>query len=240
MLSLLPILETAASTPEIVRQLQPMLGVLLAAALSLAIGLEREYYAKSAGMRTYMLVGMGSALFTVISKYGFSDMFLTDAARYDGARVAAQVVSGIGFLGAGLIFVRRDAVRGLTTAAGIWFVAAVGMAAGAGMYWIAGASSLLYLLVMFGLRPLSARMPHAKATTRTYTIRYEDGRGILREIMEAVSKLGVKVLDLRVLGKDQVDDIAVQVISITGQASVNSLDTMDDDIRELPGVIEVT
>ncbi|MDR2620231.1 MAG: MgtC/SapB family protein [Propionibacteriaceae bacterium] len=220
-------------------QLEPMLGVLLAAGLSLIIGLEREYYAKSAGMRTYMLVGMGSALFTVISKYGFNDIMATEFTRYDGARVAAQVVSGIGFLGAGLIFVRRDAVRGLTTAAGIWFVAAVGMAAGAGMYWIAAAASVLYLLVMFGLRPLSAHMPHAKATTRTYTIRYEDGRGVLREIMEAVSKLGVKVLDLRVLGKDQMGDVAVQVISITGQASVTSLESMNDDIRELPGVVEV-
>ncbi|MDR1355499.1 MAG: MgtC/SapB family protein [Propionibacteriaceae bacterium] len=237
MLQLLPILDTLPM--RILDALHPMLGVLLAAVLSLVIGLEREYYSKAAGMRTYVLVGMGSALFTTISKYGFIDIVVGEFARYDGARIAAQVVSGIGFLGAGLIFIRRDAVRGLTTAAGIWFVAAVGMAAGAGMYWMAGASSVLYLLVMFGLRPLSGRMPHAKATTRSYTIKYEDGRGVLREIMETVSKLGVKVLDLRVLGKEQAGDAAVQVISITGQASVSSLDIMDDEIRELIGVVEV-
>jgi putative Mg2+ transporter-C (MgtC) family protein len=210
-----------------------MLGVLLAALLSLIIGLEREYYAKAAGMRTYMLVGMGSALFTVIGKYGFG------VTGIDGSRIAAQVVSGIGFLGAGLIFVRRDAVRGLTTAAGIWFVAAVGMAAGADMYLIAVCSSVLYLVAMFGLRPLSVHMPHAKATSQTYTIRYADGRGALRDIIETFAKGGVKVADLRILGKEGTDEAKIHVVSITGEASVSSLNLIDDDLRELPSVISV-
>ncbi|MDR0837463.1 MAG: MgtC/SapB family protein [Propionibacteriaceae bacterium] len=232
---MLTVLETDAPWYQFaLDDIRPMLGVLLAATLSLIIGLEREYYAKAAGMRTYMLVGMGAALFTVIGKLGFEDVGGTD-----GGRIAAQVVSGIGFLGAGLIFVRRDAVRGLTTAAGIWFVAAIGMAAGAGLYLISLCSSLLYLLAMFGLRPLSVRMPHARATSQTYTIRYADGRGALRDIVETFAKGGVKVADLRILGKEGTGDAKIHVVSITGEASISSLNMIDDDLRELPAVISV-
>ena len=98
--------------------------------LSGAIGLEREIRQKDAGMRTHILVGVGAALFMLVSKYGFTDVLEKGLIVLDPSRMAAQIVSGIGFLGAGLIFVRRDAVRGLTTAAAIWVTAAVGSAAG--------------------------------------------------------------------------------------------------------------
>ena len=105
----------------------------LAVALGLAslIGLEREYRQKSVGLRTNALVGLGAALFMVISKYGFFDV-LEQGIRFDPSRIAAQVVTGIGFIGGGIIFVRRSDVRGLTTAAGVWLTAAVGMAARGG------------------------------------------------------------------------------------------------------------
>jgi putative Mg2+ transporter-C (MgtC) family protein len=103
----------------------------LALVLSTLIGLEREIRQKNAGLRTHTLVGLGSALFMLISKYGFTDVLVTGRIILDPSRVAAQIVSGIGFIGAGLIFVRRDSVRGLTTAAGIWVTAAIGAAAGA-------------------------------------------------------------------------------------------------------------
>src|SRR3984885_9768642 len=105
----------------------------LALLLSASIGLDRELKQKSAGLRTYTLVGIGSALFMLISKYGFFDVLKEKEGGVDPSRVAAQIVSGIGFIGAGLIFVRRDSVRGLTTAAGIWLTAAVGAAAGASL-----------------------------------------------------------------------------------------------------------
>ena len=95
----------------------------IALALSAAIGVEREIRQKSAGLRTHTLVGFASALFVLVSKYGFSDV-LGDHVTLDPSRVAAQVVSGLGFIGGGLIFVRRDVVRGLTTAATIWLTAA--------------------------------------------------------------------------------------------------------------------
>ena len=103
----------------------------LALVLSTVIGLEREYRQKSAGLRTYTLVGLGSALFLLVSEFGFIDELERGRVVLDPSRVAAQIVSGIGFIGGGLIFV-RDAVRGLTTAAGVWLVAAVGMAAAQG------------------------------------------------------------------------------------------------------------
>src|SRR6201996_4904623 len=105
----------------------------LALALSASIGLDREMRQKSAGLRTYTLVGIGSALFMLISKYGFFDVLRENEVVLDPSRMAAQIVSGIGFIGAGLIFVRRDSVRGLTTAASVWVTAAIGSAAGAGL-----------------------------------------------------------------------------------------------------------
>src|SRR6201990_3766997 len=110
-----------------------LLPVVLALVLSTAIGLEREAGAKAAGLRTHALVGLSAAIIMVISKYGFADLLGLDHIALDPSRIAAQIVSGIGFIGGGLIFVRRDAVRGLTTAATIWLVAAVGMACGAGL-----------------------------------------------------------------------------------------------------------
>jgi putative Mg2+ transporter-C (MgtC) family protein len=114
----------------------------LALALSSAIGVEREMRQKSAGLRTYTLVGVGAALFVLVSIYGFSDTLERGETVLDPSRVAAQIVSGIGFIGGGLIFVRRDAVRGLTTAAGVWLTAAVGMAAGAGLAVLATAGTV--------------------------------------------------------------------------------------------------
>ena len=116
----------------------------MAACLGLLIGSERKNRNKSAGIRTHVIVALGAALIMVVSKYGFMDVEKADAAR-----VAAQVVSGIGFLGAGVIFVRNNLVNGLTTAAGIWATAGVGLALGAGMYVVGISSALLVLLIQF-------------------------------------------------------------------------------------------
>ena len=113
----------------------------LAFFLSALIGLEREIRHKSAGLRTYTVVGTAAALFVLISKYGFTDVLIADRIVLDPSRVAAQIVSGIGFIGAGLIFVGQDRVRGLTTAATVWLVTGIGMACGAGLPWLALAAT---------------------------------------------------------------------------------------------------
>ena len=117
------------------------------------IGLDREYRVKDAGFRTHFLVALGSALMMVVSQYGFEDFLAShDGLRLDPSRIAAQVVSGIGFIGAGTIIIHRQLVRGLTTAASLWATAGIGLAAGAHMYVVAGAATVLTL---FGLEVLT-------------------------------------------------------------------------------------
>ena len=105
------------------------------------IGLEREFRAKEAGFRTHFIVALGSALFMMISQLAFNG-------RFDAARVAAQVVSGIGFIGAGVIIFQKNMVRGVTTAAGLWVAAAIGLACGGGLYWLAGAATLMTVICL--------------------------------------------------------------------------------------------
>src|ERR1700750_1360216 len=119
--------------------------------LSASIGLDRELRQKSAGLRTYTLVGVGSALFMLISKYGFFDVLVANEIVLDPSRVPAHSVSGMASPGPGLIFVRRDSVRGLTTAAGVWLTAAVGAAAGASLAVLAIATTARYFVVVYGL-----------------------------------------------------------------------------------------
>jgi putative Mg2+ transporter-C (MgtC) family protein len=125
--------------------------------LSATIGLEREIRHKSAGLRTYTVVGTTAALFLLISKYGFSDVLTPGTVVVDPSRVAAQIVTGIGFIGAGLIFVKGERVAGLTTAATVWLVTAVGMACGAGLPWLALAVTVAYFVVALAF-PLILRL----------------------------------------------------------------------------------
>lgn len=127
-------------------ELDFILRIFIASLLGGVIGLEREYRDKAAGFRTHFLVALGSALFMIISAYGFEGVLTSPEQRLDVSRIAAQVVSGIGFIGAGTIIFQKNAVRGLTTAAGVWVTAAIGMACGGGMYVIATVSTALVLI----------------------------------------------------------------------------------------------
>ena len=118
--------------------------ILFAALCGIFIGFERKTRYKEAGVRTHSLVCAGSALFAILSKYGFGD-------TTDSSRIAAQVVTGIGFLGAGIIIYRKQVLRGLTTAAGVWMTSAIGMAAGTGMYYLAGLSTILIIAIHYVL-----------------------------------------------------------------------------------------
>jgi putative Mg2+ transporter-C (MgtC) family protein len=164
--------------------------------LSGAIGLEREIRQKDAGLRTHILVGVGAALFMLVSKYGFTDVLEKGLIVLDPSRMAAQVVSGIGFLGAGLIFVRRDSVRGLTTAASIWVTAAVGSAAGAGLLILATLSTGIYFIVTLLLPIARRRLPLTGAGTSTLRVRYPDGHGILRRVLNETTQRGFIIDDL--------------------------------------------
>ena len=125
--------------------------LVLAALFGTIIGLDREYREKEAGFRTHFLVSLGSALMMIVSQYGFSEILTHDGVSLDPSRIAAQVVSGIGFIGAGTIIFNHQIVRGLTTAASLWATAGIGLTEGAGMSWLALAATILTLVALEGL-----------------------------------------------------------------------------------------
>lgn len=139
-------------------EIEFIIRVMIAALLGGIIGLEREYRAKEAGFRTHFLVGLGAALFMVISQYGFNTILgQTGKASFDPSRIASQVVTGIGFIGAGTIIFQKHVVRGLTTAAGLWVTSAIGLTVGAGMYVLAITATLLCLLCLEAMNFFLAR-----------------------------------------------------------------------------------
>lgn len=185
----------ATSPPNIEGWLQiSELGV--AFLLSMMIGVEREIRQKSAGLRTHTLVGVGAALFMLISKYGFNDVLRPGLVELDPSRMAAQIVSGVGFLGAGLIFVRRDSVRGLTTAAAVWVTAAVGAACGAGLPILACAATVIYFIVAVTFPSLTNRLPHSSTVISVIKVRYPEGQGILREVLQLATNRGFALSEI--------------------------------------------
>lgn len=168
----------------------------LALVLSAAIGLERQARQKNAGLRTHTLVGVGAALFMLISKYGFTDVLEPRLVVLDPSRVAAQIVTGVGFLGAGLIFVRRDSVRGLTTATAIWVTAAAGAAAGAGRSLLATLATGIYFLVAVAFSLATRRLPRSATAVSALRVRYPDGRGILRDVLREATTRGFAIEDV--------------------------------------------
>lgn len=128
-------------------EVEILLRIFMACICGLLLGLERTKHQKAAGVRTYVIVALGAVIFTIISKYGFLDVLGNDGVRVDVSRVACNIVTGVGFLGAGTIFVRGDRIQGLTTSAGIWVIAAIGMAIGSGMYIIGAVATVLVLVV---------------------------------------------------------------------------------------------
>lgn len=172
--------------------------LLLAFVLSALVGLEREFRQKSAGLRTYALVGVSSALFMLISKYGYMDVLVSGRVVLDPSRVAAQIVSGIGFIGGGVIFLRQDVVRGLTTAASVWLTAALGMACGAGLPILAIATTAGHVAIMFLLPKLAARLPRIGQEVVRLRISYADGEGLLRDILVTCGALRFAIEDVAV------------------------------------------
>jgi putative Mg2+ transporter-C (MgtC) family protein len=212
----------------------------LAFGLSSLIGLEREWRQKSAGLRTHTLVGFGAALFLLVSKYGFSDVLIGSNVSFDPSRVAAQIVSGLGFIGGGLIFVRGDAVRGLTTAATVWLTAAIGMACGAGLAILALISTFAYFLTIFGFREIATRLPRSPYTSFGMRIVYADGRGVLRDVLAACTDQGFtisRVATHRLEGKVNGEPAVAVDLEIAGQPHP---ETLAARLSDMAGVHEVS
>jgi putative Mg2+ transporter-C (MgtC) family protein len=224
----------------------------LAFVLSALIGLEREIRQKSAGLRTYTLVGFAAALIMLVSKYGFGDV-LSERVVLDPSRIAAQIVTGIGFIGGGLIFVRRDSVRGLTTAAIVWLTAAVGMACGAGLPILAMFVTALHFLIIFASPYVVERLPKSRWTPSPLQVTYEDGRGILREVLVVCTQQDFAVSRVSVNAESKSNDngstdsgepapnteqkrVVTVTLAVQGIRSVAKLATK---LTEISGVVSV-
>ena len=186
-----------------------ILRLLAATAMGAAIGFEREYHAKEAGLRTHLLVALGSCLFMILSIYGFDFMLGRDHVSFDPSRIAAQVVTGIGFIGAGTIIFQKQAVRGLTTAAGLWVTAAIGLACGNGMYWVALITTVI-VLVSLGL--INVYLPYFSQKEHTVTFLVEDYT-ILTEVMENLHREKITVLNYE-MHKDAEENNGKMLVSL--------------------------
>jgi len=204
--------------------------------LSTIIGLERELRQKSAGLRTHTLVGVGAAVFMLVSKHGFGDVVTPGTVSLDPSRIAAQVVSGIGFIGAGVIFVKRAGVRGLTTAAVVWLTAAVGLAAGAGLVALAVGATLAHLIVAYVYTPLVARLPPSRRALTAVEVAYRDREGVLRRVLSATTGAGYVISDVNVARDDRDRSVVAVRFDVEGKRSTAGL---VDALQTLDGVLEV-
>ena len=190
-------------TPEFILRLA------IAAVLGGVIGLEREYRAKEAGFRTHFLVALGSALFMILSMYGFDSMIndTTQNLSYDPSRIASQVVPGIGFIGAGIIIFQKHVVKGLTTAAGLWVTSAIGLTCGAGMFVLAAATTVMVLMCLEALHFVSSRF-----ATRSILLTFSsDKQENIQVVLHKMRDAGIDIDSYEMQKKTDPKGIAYQV-----------------------------
>lgn len=178
-----------------------LLRVLIAGLCGVTIGLERKNRMKEAGVRTHFVVSVGAALMIIVSKYGFQDQIGWSNLSLDPSRVAAGVVSGVGFLGAGMIFMQKNTVRGLTTAAGIWATAGIGMAVGAGMYFIGIG---VMIIIVIGQLVLHGRFNLlASPKTEKLLVTIDNDEEIIPGFMDRLSKRHITIIGFEAERKDK-------------------------------------
>lgn len=209
--------------------------LLIAAALGSLIGAERERLVWAAGLRTHMLVCVGSCLIMIVSAFGFGDILGAKNVILDPSRIAAQVVSGIGFLGAGSILLRGDVVRGLTTAASLWTVAAVGLAVGAGLYLEAVAATAVILIILAGIKPLEEWFGRRSQSHRFY-IRANHGAVSIELLNQALGYRARRITRYVCTHADDVefDDILVTITRL----STGDVADILSQLRALPDIRE--
>ena len=213
-----------------------LLRLVLATVLGAIIGVERERGERSAGLRTHALVGLGAALFMSTSSHGFADVLSGQHIELDPSRVAAQVASGIGFLGAGAIVFQRQIVRGLTTAASIWIVAAIGLASGGGLYGAALVSTALALLVLAGLRPVERRW-FRRDRAGAVTVVVERGAETLPAIQATLETNSVQFRQMSVYPSALPGRDRIELSGITARGA--RIGAIVEGLRRLEGVREV-
>lgn len=207
----------------------------LAALCGLAIGLERQLNQHEAGMRTHILVALGAALFTIAGAYGFED--IDRAALVDPARVAAQVASGVGFIGAGLIIRQGPSIRGLTSAATLWLTGALGVAAAAGATLATVLATAIVLVTLVGLGVAKPSIASLSSQSVTLEIEYEQGKGTLGPILEALEQRHLRLEQLKI--RDDAEASVRRVFVTVSGRKLSGLDDLTKEIRALNEVRQV-
>lgn len=210
--------------------------LLLAALLGSLVGLERERLERGAGLRTHMLVAVGAALFMLVSAFGFADALGHQNVVLDPSRVAAQVVSGIGFLGAGTIILRKEIVHGLTTAASLWAVAAIGLATGGGLYVAAVAATFVVLFILLAIKPVERHL-FLNRRPRTLTLTVERTEFTLSSLESAIESADLHMQSIVFTpGSAQTTEIVQLTVE---RVTPDKLAALIDSLRETQGVKEI-
>ena len=211
---------------------EALLRLLIAAGLGGAIGLERELRDHEAGFRTHLIVSLGACVFTLVSAYAWTDWTFSTASGvvFDPTRIAAQIVTGVGFLGAGAIIVRGISVRGLTTAATLWVVAAIGMASGTGYYAVAVGAAALVLISLGPLRLVSSRfVARVRPEEAELGIRLAP-EGEATRVLDLIEELGGQIAHVE-FGDDRTVDVVLRASRRSESAriaeKVNALDDVE-------------
>ena len=217
---------------------QIILRLLIATILGAAVGLERERLEWAAGLRTHALVCVGAALFMIVSAFGFADALGSSDVVLDPSRVAAQVVSGIGFIGAGTIILRREIVRGLTTAASVWAIAAIGLAVGGGMYLAAIVATVLALVILAVVKPIEWRVfKHRRARQVNLTVDVQEIS--LSDIKAKIEAADLHLDRLVIRSSDSPEADRVEVFLARGSSEEKLLLLMES-LRRFAGVREIS
>lgn len=215
-----------------------LLRLLLAALLGSAIGLERERLLWAAGLRTHMLVCVGSCLIMIVSAFGFSDILGTSNVVLDPSRIAAQVVSGIGFLGAGAILLRGDIVRGLTTAASVWAVAGIGLAIGGGLYAAAVSATIIILIILAGMKPLEEKFKTRKNNTWILTLTVKHNQMSMDLLQETIHNRTtyIKQLIIQSTDKPEIDHVTIILTKVSPLIALEII----AQLKNLSCVLDIT
>lgn len=211
-----------------------ILRIVIASACGAVIGLERSRRQKEAGLRTHIIVCLGSALSMVISKYGFFDVVVIDSISVDASRVAANIITGISFLGAGVIFLKGSSIRGLTTSAGLWTTAACGMAIGSGMYVVGIFTTILVVCLQYFLHKYNLSS-ETIAATEIRIVTY-DKPGIVEEIKAYFSENKVEIEEFGIQRKSDGTLIYDTVVKHLKPDELNHITTI---LNEIPEVMEI-
>ncbi|MBR6542359.1 MAG: MgtC/SapB family protein [Anaerotignum sp.] len=203
--------------------LEYLLRMVIAAVCGGIVGYERSRRRKEAGLRTHIIVAVGSALLMIVSKYGFMDVLEIPGMRVDAARIASNVITGISFLGAGVIFIRDVSIKGLTTAAGLWAMAGIGLAIGAGMYGVGIFATVLIMLIQIfthgSLQKLDGPI------YETFSITYKDAPGGLEELKQQLKDRNILIHHMQM---EKLEDGAVKVkLEVSREHTITATDLAD-------------